>query len=91
LFKQIYMTNPFDWKNQPAKINMRDLNIANRNSYQQSMVINKRRAQGIEPSLPYSPKSNDAEPKKFAIDMPVMPVHASTIRARKKKGEPKDV
>jgi hypothetical protein len=83
------MTNPFDWKNQPAKISMRDLNIANRNSYQQSVVINNRRAQGIEPSLPYSPKSNDAEPKKFAVAMPVMPVHASTVRARKKKGESK--
>lgn len=83
------MTNPFDWKNQPAKISMRDVDVANKNSYQQSAVINRRRAQGIEPSLPYSPNSNHSEPHKFAVHMPVMPMHPRTVLAKRKKGETK--
>lgn len=83
------MTNPFDWKNQPSKIDMRDLNIANKCSYQQSVVVNNRRAQGIEPSQPYSPKGNDAKPQNFAIDMPTMPLHPRSIKKSVTKGKRK--
>lgn len=77
------MTNPFDWKNQPAKINMRDLATAQKNSYQQTAVINRRRAKGEEPSIFYSAKGMDSNPQKFAMRMPVMPMHPTTIAKKK--------
>jgi len=77
------MTSPFDWKNQPPKISMRDLDIANKCSYQTSVTINKRRAAGIEPSIIYSSKPNESLPGKFAISMPVMPLHKRTKRKKK--------
>jgi hypothetical protein len=65
--------NPFDWRNYTPILSMKDLDKARKNSFQQSTVINSRRAKGIEPSIPYSEKGMDTEPSKFAIDMPKMP------------------
>lgn len=79
------MSNPFDWKNQPSKINMRDLDIANKCSYQQSAIINRRRAKGEEPSIIYSEKSPGVEPKKFVVKMPDMPLNPRSIKKRRNK------
>jgi hypothetical protein len=84
--------NPFDLKNYKAKIDMSDLNTAAKNAHQQSAVVNKRRMEGVEPSVAYSSKGMDTEPKKFAISMPVMPKHdkaagARARRERKKEGK----
>ena len=81
------MTNPFDWKNQPPKISMRDVDIAQKQAYQQTAVINRKRAQGIEPSIIYSLKKHDAQPKKFVAEMPPMEVHPSTLRTRRRKSK----
>jgi hypothetical protein len=67
------MSSPFDLANYKPQLNMKDLDKARKNSFQQSTVINSRRAKGIEPSIPYSDKVMDTEPRKFAIDMPKMP------------------
>lgn len=83
--KKTNVVSPFDWKNQPPKINMRDLSTARKNSYQQTVVVNRRRAQGIEPSIAYSPNGMDTNPEKFAVSMPDMPLHPTTIRSKRKK------
>ena len=77
--------NPFDLKNYTPVLNVRDLDIAQKQAYQQTAVINRKRAQGIEPSIIYSLKSHDTEPKKFVTSMPEMAVHPSTVRARRRK------
>ena len=79
--------NPFDWKNYKPVLNVRDLDIAQKQAYQQTAVINRKRAQGIEPSIIYSLKKHDAQPKKFVADMPEMAVHPSTVRTRKRKAK----
>lgn len=47
------MNNPFDWKNYKPIVDMKDLNVAWRNSYNMSRHINEKRKNGIEPSKPY--------------------------------------
>jgi hypothetical protein len=83
--KKTNVVSPFDWKNQPPKIDMSDLSTAQKNSYQQTAVVNRRRAQGIETSLPFSANSNDGQPQNFVVSMPDMPLHPTTIRAKRKK------
>jgi hypothetical protein len=80
--------NPFspDYKRQ---IDMRDQNTAMKNSFQQTVVINNRRAKGNEPSLPYSEKGRDTEPKKFAIPLPVMAKFDENAAARRRRAEKK--
>jgi hypothetical protein len=83
--------NPFDLENYKPQIDMSDLNTAAKNSHQQSAVVNNRRMQGVEPSVAYSAKGMDTEPRKFAIAMPVMAKHdkaagAKERRERKKAG-----
>lgn len=78
------MNNPFDWKNYKPVLSFKDMDTARKTSFQQTTVINRKRAKGIEPSIVYSPKGMDTEPKKFVADMPIMPVHASTVRRNKK-------
>jgi hypothetical protein len=78
------MNNPFDWRNYTPILSMKDLDKARKNSFQQSTVVNNRRAKGIEPSIPYSDKVMDTEPRKFAIDMPKMPRYNKN-EARKAK------
>lgn len=86
------MVNPFDWKNNPRVIDMSDVELARKASHQQSVAINRRRAQGIEPSIVYSPKTVDLQPKNFVTAMPVMAKHdknaaARRLRAAKKEGK----
>lgn len=83
--------NPFDWRNYTPIINMKDLDKARKNSFQQSTVVNNRRAKGIEPSIPYSEKVvMDTEPKKFAIAMPKMPrYNANEARKARLKAKKK--
>ena len=78
------MSSPFDLANYKPQLNMKDLDKARKNSFQQSTVVNNRRAKGIEPSIPYSDKVMDTEPSKFAIDMPKMPRYNKN-EARKAK------
>ena len=66
--------DPFDWKNYKPVIDMKDLERARKSSYQSTQVINRIRAKGVEPSIVYSPNGQDTQPKKFVIDMPIMPV-----------------
>lgn len=79
--------NPFDWKNYTPIISMRDVDIAQKQAYQQTAVVNRKRKQGIEPSIIYSFKSHGTEPKKFVAEMPEMAVHPSTLRARRRKAK----
>ncbi len=79
------MNNPFDLKNYKPQISMRDVNTASKTSYQQTQVINRRRAKGDEPSIVYSTRGRDTQPKKFVTVMPDMPYHPSTIRLKRKK------
>lgn len=81
--------NPFDWKNYKPIISMKDLDTARKNSFQQSSVINSRRSKGVEPSIVYSEKGMDTEPKKFAIDMPAMPRFDKNAAARRRRAESK--
>ena len=74
------MTSPFDWKGQPSSICMKAESSAMKNSHQQTAVINRRRLEGIEPSIVYSTKPKkmiDLDPKRFAHDIPVMPYSKS--------------
>jgi hypothetical protein len=76
--------NPFDWKNQKPVIDFKDLDKARKNSFQQSSIINNRRSKGIEPSIVYSEKGQDTEPKKFAVVMPIMPKYDAN-KARRER------
>jgi hypothetical protein len=66
------MNNPFDLENYKRQITMHKENTSLKSSYQQTAVVNRERAKGIEPSLPYSKKAPATEPEKFVADMPVM-------------------
>lgn len=67
------MNDPFDWKNYKPQINMRDIEIFSRISYQKSAHINKQREQGIEPRPLTLPGSLDVPPKTLAVKMPMRP------------------
>lgn len=75
--------NPFDLKNYTPALSFKDMDTAKKTSFQQTAVINRQRAKGVEPSIVYSRKSIHTEPEKFVAEMPAMPVHASTLRRRK--------
>jgi hypothetical protein len=82
------MNNPFDWKNYKAVISFSDLEKARRSAYQMSRYINEQRRTGVEPSAPYSERTDlnlGSLPQDMVVDMPVMPVHKKTIQARRRK------
>jgi hypothetical protein len=81
------MNNPFDLANYKRQITMHKENVALKSSYQQTSVVNRQRAKGIEPSLPYSDKAPAAEPEKFVADMPVMPKYDRNAARRRKNYE----
>lgn len=75
--------NPFDWKNYKPVIDMKDLNVAWRNSYSMSRHINEQRAQGKEPSPPYG-NSAGALPQAYVTTVE-MPKLNKQKRVRRKK------
>ena len=79
--------NPFDLANYKRQITMHKENTALKSAYQQTSVVNRQRAKGIEPSGPYSDKSPAAEPEKFVADMPVMPKYDRNAARRKRNHE----
>lgn len=81
--------NPFDLDNYVPQISMKDRDTARKTSYQQTSVINRKRAQGIEPSINYSPNGMDTQPKKFVADMPLMPKFDKNAAARRQRKEAK--
>jgi hypothetical protein len=81
--------NPFDLANYKRQITMHKENAALKSAYQQTSVVNRQRAKGIEPSLPYSDKAPASEPEKFVADMPVMPKYDRNAEKRKKTREKK--
>jgi hypothetical protein len=62
--------NPFDVPNYVSQIDWSKATHAHKISIQQTAVVNRQRATGIEPSTPYSDTGLIAEPEKFSIDMP---------------------
>lgn len=77
------MTSPFDWRGQPPRIDLRDVERARKTSYQQTNVINKRRAAGVEPTPVRLPGSRDDGPQKFVALMPEMPKYRKPPKSRK--------
>jgi hypothetical protein len=75
--------NPFDLENYQRQITMRVENISTKLSYQQTANINRVRATGVEPSINYSDRAPNVDPKRFVADMPVMPKHVRTTRGKK--------
>ena len=66
---------------------MRVENISTKLSYQQTANINRVRATGVEPSINYSDKAPNVDPKKFVADMPVMPKYDRHEARRKRNYE----
>jgi hypothetical protein len=81
------MNNPFDLANYKRQITMHKENAALKSAYQQTSVVNRERAKGIEPSLPYSDNGATTEPEKFAVAMPVMPKYDRNAARRKRNYE----
>ena len=79
------MTSPFDWKGQPPKIDLRDIAKAQKNAHQQTAVVNRKRAAGIEPNTIHMPGSHQDVPQKFAVKLPDMPLHERSKRKRRAK------
>jgi hypothetical protein len=75
--------NPFDLVNYKRQITMSKENTALKSAYQQTAVVNRQRAKGIEPSLPYSAKAPVTEPEKFVAEMPVMKKYVRPSRRKK--------
>jgi hypothetical protein len=78
------MSNPFDWRNEPSKINLKEFETSRRTSYQASRAVNEIRKRGIEPSSAASLRTAQhitADPAHLAIDMPKM----ATRKTRRKK------
>jgi len=69
--------NPFS-PDYVAQIDMRDVARAAKSSYQQSSVVNRRRAAGVEPTKVNLPNSNDALPQRFVVEMPEMAKYRRT-------------
>lgn len=82
------MNNPFDLKNYKRQITMTAEDTSNKLSYQQTAAINRARAKGVEPSINYSDKAPNVDPKRFVTDMPVMPKHVRSSRKKTMKDTP---
>tara|TARA_R110000868_G_scaffold8513_1_gene44015 strand:- start:1038 stop:1364 length:327 start_codon:yes stop_codon:yes gene_type:complete len=74
--------NPFDVPNYVSQIDWSKNRQAHKIAIQQTAVVNRQRASGIEPSSPYSANGAVTEPEKFAIDMPKL---AKYVRPSRKK------
>lgn len=83
------MNNPFDLDNYKPRISMKDEDTARKNSFQQTAVINRKRAEGVELSIHYSPNGMSTEPQKFATPLPVMPKYDGNEARKKKRKEMK--
>jgi hypothetical protein len=79
--------NPFDLANYKPQISMRDASKAARNSYQQTAVVNQRRAKGVEPCAVHLPGSRDDGPKRFVAEMPEMPKYDANAARRRRRAE----
>lgn len=77
------MNNPFDWKNYKPIVNMKDLNVAWRNSYNMTRHIDEKRRSGIEPSAPYG-NSLGGVPQDY-VTTTEMPKLKTQPRKRNKK------
>ncbi len=80
--------NPFDVASYVPQVSMRDQEKVRRSAYQMSRYVNEQRRRGIEPSAPYSERTDlnlGSEPQEMVVEMPAMPVHKKTLQARKRK------
>lgn len=77
------MNNPFDWQNYKPKIDLSDIARAQKSSYQQTVVVNRKRAAGIEPNTVQLPNSRQDMPQKFTTQMPEMPKYKRPSRSKK--------
>lgn len=60
------MTNPFDWRNQPKKVDWKDIDLAGRISRSMSAHICQQRSSGHEPSLVCDFSAHTAgDPRKY--------------------------
>ncbi len=78
--------NPFS-PDYVAKISMRDVARASKSSYQQTAVVNRKRAAGIEPNQVHLPGSRDDVPQRYAVSMPEMPKHDKNAARRRRRAE----
>lgn len=78
--------NPFDWRNYTPVISLKDIARAQKSAWQQSRVVNRQRAAGIEPTAIHLPGSQDVAPQAFAIDMPALPKYKPPSRGRPDPG-----
>jgi hypothetical protein len=76
--------NPFDVKNYKSQIDWSKASHAHKISIQQTAVVNRQRATGIEPSGPYSENGATTEPEKFSIDMPKLAKYKRPSRRKTK-------
>lgn len=76
--------SPFDLDNYVRQLHFADATHAHKISIQQSAVVNRRRAAGVEPSTPYSAKGQDTEPEKFAVAMPTLAKYDRNAARRQK-------
>lgn len=81
--------NPFDLATYKRQITMHKENTALKTAYQQTSVINRERAKGVEPSAPYSDKAPVTEPEKFVTEMPVMKKYDRNAARRQKTKDKK--
>lgn len=82
------MSNPFDLANYVPQVSMRDQEKVRRSAYQMSRYVNEQRKKGIEPSAPYSERTDlnlGSEPQEMVVEMPAMPLHKKTLQARARK------
>lgn len=81
------MNNPFDLKNYKPQIDMKDVAMAAKSSYQSSFQVNQRRLKGIEPTATHLPGSRQDLPQNFATAMPVMPISKRSEQRRRSKSK----
>ena len=77
------MNDPFDWRNYKPTISLKDLERSRRSAYQASRVVNEKRLNGIEPSLPYAERTDvhlAAAPRKMTVEMPSMKIYRKRIK-----------
>ena len=84
------MNNPFNLNTYQRQIEWTKGNHAYKISVQQTAVVNRRRAGGVEPSGPYSENGAVTEPEKFAIDLPKLAKYDRNAARRQKTKEKRD-
>jgi hypothetical protein len=67
------VSNPFDWKNSPPKIDWSDLRRNAATSQASTAAVNEKRKRGIEPVsvgvLSDRPAKHDFSPKQFVVKL----------------------